>query len=248
MGNFHQHVSWASYTLITIQILIIYFILNFEETLASIIGNNKLNFWSIMTLPALFIIGAISPDVDLPKEAKRTSFLATIVFPIIISIAIGMVVYKGVILLIKQFPFLDVSGLTIYIVSILSASIGLVITISAILIGDRKAKHWGRVHSIGFGFIISFIIFVITLVFWGISGWVWAFLSGLTFFGGYMDHILCDQAYHELRDKQWKDKRYALKLWSNNWKYDPFIIFDEITSAAEPKKKNNYTKKDKASN
>jgi hypothetical protein len=78
---------------------------------------------------------------------------------------------------------------------------------------SKRAVHWGRVHSIGFGIILSTSLLGVLLVlnFPIDSGIILATSFGLGFFS----HLVIDQAYHDIRKK--RGKKRALKLWSNDW-------------------------------
>ena len=105
-----------------------------------------------------------------------------------------------------------------------TAFTGIIIPIVGFFI-VKRSTHWGRVHSIGFGMIFTaFLTFFITFM---------ALLSGNepniaqisllsgSFFSGFMCHLIADQLYHEYLFRA--DHRVALKLWSNNWRFDPLI-------------------------
>ena len=103
----------------------------------------------------------------------------------------------------------------------------LFMTIAIPLIGylvAKKASHWGRIHSIGFGLILSMFVGIELLLLVPIDV---SFLLAGSLFCGFLFHLICDQIYHEARMK--KDHRVALKLWSNGWSYDPLVwIFKRL--------------------
>ena len=82
----------------------------------------------------------------------------------------------------------------------------------------KRATHWGRVHSIIFGMLLSAVLFIGLLIV-GVTDS--AVCLSAAFFLGFIYHLIIDQVYHELRLKH--DYRFAFKLWSNTFKYDPFI-------------------------
>lgn len=85
---------------------------------------------------------------------------------------------------------------------------------------SKKSSHWGRVHSIIFGLLLSLFLFIVLALLPFSTGS--AFWLALSFFAGYINHLFCDQLYHIGRLK--KGGKYALKLYSNEWRYDPLII------------------------
>ncbi len=84
----------------------------------------------------------------------------------------------------------------------------------------KKATHWGKIHSISFGLCLS-IIFSIILSVFIIDTNIITILS-LSFFGGYVFHLIVDQWYHEIRSK--RDGPVALKIFWNTNK-DPLVWF-----------------------
>jgi len=78
----------------------------------------------------------------------------------------------------------------------------------------KKATHWGRVHSLGFGMVLCIIQYLF-LGFITVDNWDTVTILTFAFWCGYVFHLIIDQAYHTWRKKG--GKRKALKLWSNNW-------------------------------
>ena len=101
---------------------------------------------------------------------------------------------------------------------------GIVIPIIGFFI-VKRSTHWGKVHSIGFGMLftsfLSFFIVFVSLLSGNEPNIIQISLLSGAFFSGFMCHLIGDQLYHEYHGKQ--DYRVALKLWSNNWWFDPLI-------------------------
>jgi len=81
----------------------------------------------------------------------------------------------------------------------------------------ERATHWGRIHSIGFGLILSTFVAIELSLFIAIDN---SLLLAGSLFVGFLFHLIVDQIYHEMRLKS--DPRVALKIWSNS-KYDPLV-------------------------
>lgn len=120
------------------------------------------------------------------------------------------------------------------LVAVGTTVLGIFIVYSAIFIIDKTSYHWGKVHSLGMALLASLAVWFISIVFWG---FFWGFIIGLAYFAGYVNHLMCDQVYHELRAKNWSSPRYALKLWSNKWSWDPFIILANFFGQPTRRKK-----------
>jgi len=73
----------------------------------------------------------------------------------------------------------------------------------------QHTTHWGHWHSIIAGMTLSTLVGL--LVKWVFGDDLLAIVIALMFCAGYINHLVCDQFYHELKGKHWKRK--ALKLW-----------------------------------
>lgn len=161
---------------------------------------------AILGIPFLFVIGAIFPDIDLPKDNRITRLI-----------------YNWFIPLFVFFSFLY--GITKVIDNTtIATSIAGLVTIFIYylfwLINNRSA-HWGKVHSIFAGILFSTGGFMLFAMWSGLGGLIWAFLSAFAFFLGYLNHLTCDEWHSFKKGTKWN--RRALKLWKNDWKYDPII-------------------------
>lgn len=237
MGNFHQHVSWAMTTVVVIEVVLLYIFLVYNDAVKSILSATNASvgfgaFLALLTIPVVFIIGAISPDMDLPKESRETDFIGQYIFPILTGIAIGFAVYKGIKILLTDFGVTLPSQYAPVGIAITAGIFGIILVFIIVFLTDKYAMHWGHLHSIGAATLVSLVVMASAMVFWGIP---WGFLIGLSYFGGYLNHITCDQVYHDIRDKKWAGgpQRYAFKLWSNHWWWDPLIILDNLTGAGK---------------
>ncbi len=237
MGNFQQHKSWALYTLVIIQSIIIYLViqksfpvsfLSFDSTSGQIAL-----FAVLLSIPFIFVIGAVSPDIDLPKDSWETRLFFQFFLPILFGFGIGIGVYRIITHGFSSTGFVS-SELTNMssLPFIVAVSFGVVVAFLSFIfvyLLDKKSVHWGFCHSIGFSFILSGIVFIALLGIWGSQYYLLVLLQSLAYLTGYWNHLICDQVYHEIRDKHWDNPRYALKIWSNSWTFDPFIIVDELT-------------------
>lgn len=251
MGSFQQHVNWGLLQLSFILSFIIVIIINFRvefSTFIDIVGDEGSTTIAILLIPIIFLVGVISPDVDLPRESRDTSFVAKRLAPVIAGITIGFAMSKIVDFFLTEtevnFSFITIQNPLSGIIDtatrtslgfgwqiaigVISGIIGLVIVFTAIFLTDRYAVHWGAIHSVGAAFILSIPMYIGTFV-WTQDAFS-SLVVALAFFAGFMNHLVNDQIYHELRDKHWRSPRYALKLWSNTWGWDPFIILAELYS------------------
>jgi hypothetical protein len=227
MGSFQQHVNWAVINLIFILVSIIWIVLQFPTDVSNILIEANIqggwsSFIAVLCIPILFIIGAIAPDIDLPKESRNTRILGKYIFPVFVSLSIGVVIYRIIEKITYQF---DVNLSRQFIIILISGTlIGFILVYSLVFICNKRATHWGRIHSIGFALILSSII-AISIYIWWLS-FIWAIILGTSFGIGYINHLICDQVYHSMKNKHWE--RYAFKLWSNSWKWDPLIIISRL--------------------
>lgn len=256
MGNFHQHVSWSTYTLLIIQSIIIYVLIQKSFTIDFLTFDSAKGqlalFAVLLSIPFIFVIGAVSPDIDLFKDSWETRLFYQFFLPILFGFGIGIGVYRVITHGLSSVGFVSAELTNINSVPFITAlCFGVAIAcISFIFVYllDKKSVHWGFCHSIGFSFILSSIVFVALLGIWGSQYYLLVILQTLAYLTGYWNHLVCDQVYHELRDKHWDNPRYALKIWSNSWTFDPFIVLDELTGGRAKdshnnKKKSHYTKK-----
>ena len=153
-----------------------------------------LNFSMAIAIPIVVVIGTVFPDIDLPKESAITKIIVKILLPVFVCLMPPALEY-GVVL-----------G-----------------TVVAFVIWRYEPRwiHWGHMHSLGAALLLS-------LGFGGLIALRFrlpiAVILAACFFWGFFLHIFFDQLYHEWNRKDWKDRRYALKLWSNHWRWDPFIL------------------------
>ena len=256
MGNFQQHKSWALYTIVIIQSIVIYLIIQQSfpvDFLSFDSAKGQLALFAVLlSIPFIFVIGAVSPDIDLPKDSLPTKIFFRFFLPILFGFGIGLGFYKLVSSSVFLHGFTSVGFVSDELKNIGSVPFVLAVTFGSVIallsfIGvwaiDKKSVHWGFCHSIIFSFILSSVVFVALLGIWGTQFFLLVVLQTLSYLTGYWNHLFCDQVYHEIRDKHWPEPRYALKLWSNKWKFDPFIIIDELTSEKDPK----HTHKNKKS-
>ena len=249
MGNFQQHKSWALYTIVLIQSVIIYLII--QKTIPveflsfdSAKGQIAL-FFVLLSVPIIFTIGAVSPDIDLFKDSLQTKLFFRYFLPLLFGFGIGIGFYKVITSGAFVHGFSSAGLLTDEMKNmtslpfIVAFSFGIIVALLS-FVGvwyiDQKSKHWGFCHSIFFSIILSSVVFVALMGIWGAQFYQLVILQTIAYLLGYWNHLTCDQVYHEIRDKHWNDKRYALKLWSNNWRFDPFIILDDLTSEDAPHK------------
>lgn len=222
MGNLHQHIHWALWSLTFIQSSIIIILLYFPNIILDLSGTDKSSMpLLVLLVPIIFILGTISPDIDLKKESSLTKFLFYFILPLFLGLGSSKIIFLLFSIVIsKKFDTLFFLIFTL---------IGILFWSGIIALIDAKATHWGRIHSIIAGLILSIIIWSMT------SAWIgenmWSVIVSLIFFVGYIIHLICDQVYHNIRKKRWNgdDKRYALKFWNNNTRFDPIIgIVDKI--------------------
>ena len=250
MGNFQQHKSWALYTIVIIQAIVIYLLIQQTFpidflTFDSAKGQLAL-FAVLLSIPFIFVIGAVSPDIDLPKDSLPTKIFFRFFLPVLFGFGIGIGFFK----IISSGAFIKGATSSGFITDemknmgsfpfVLAVSFGVAVAFIAFIgvwLLDQKSVHWGFCHSIIFSFILSSVVFIALLGIWGTQYYLLVVLQTVSYLTGYWNHLFCDQVYHEIRDKHWPEPRYALKLWSNKWKYDPFIIIDELTSEKDPKRK-----------
>lgn len=243
MGNFNQHVQWALWSIVFIQAGVITILVILSEeinrwmTSGFFTGEYSL-LLTVLTVPIIFVFGAIAPDIDLPKDSKITKLFFNYIIPITIGAGVGFGFFRGVSYLMEEFGLFEsaTTDLLIYI-AIASALVFAFFGWLGVQLIDRKSHHWGFTHSIVFALFLSFILFLSMWGIWGTSRILWAGIQGLAFFAGYLNHMACDQVYHELRDKHWRSPRYAFKIWSNRWGFDPFILMAEIYSPELKKKR-----------
>lgn len=247
MGNFQQHKSWALYTIVIIQSVVIYLVIQKSFPISFLTFDSARGqialFAVLLSIPFIFIIGAVSPDIDLPKDSVPTKIFFRFFLPILFGFGIGIGFFK----IITSDAFVHGAAATGFItdemknitslpfvLAIAFGSIVAIISFFAVWAIDQKSVHWGFCHSIFFSFILSGVVFIALLGIWGTEYSLLVILQTLSYLTGYWNHLFCDQVYHEIRDKHWPEPRYALKLWSNKWKYDPFIIIDKLTSEKNP--------------
>ena len=235
MGNFHQHVSWSMTTVVFIQVILLYLFLVYAGPIHDILSavsasTGAAAFLALLTIPIVFIIGAVSPDMELPKESRETDIIGQYFFPILTGIAIGFAVYKGIKIVLSTLSVTLPVQYAPVIIAIIAGIFGIILVFVIVFLTDKYAMHWGHLHSVGAAILVSLLVMGSAMVFWGIP---WGFLIGLSYFGGYLNHITCDQFYHDLRDKKWAGgpQRYALNLCLNRLLLDPLIIFDNLTGA-----------------
>lgn len=242
MGNFHQHVSWSTYTLLIIQSVIIYLLIQQIFPISFLkfdTAKSQLALLAVLlSIPFIFVIGAVSPDIDLPKDSMPTKLFYRYFLPLLFGLGVGIGVYRIVTSGVASAGFVTAGMNNIASLPfILAVSFGVIVAFIA-FIGvwaiDKKSVHWGFCHSIFFSFILSGLVFVALLGIWGTQYILLVALQSVAYLTGYWNHLFCDQVYHEIRDKQWDNPRFALKLWSNNWNFDPFIILDKLTSEKPP--------------
>lgn len=243
MGNFSQHKQWSLYTIVLIQSVIIYLII--QQTFPinflsfdSAKGQLAL-FFVLLSIPIIFTIGAVSPDIDLPKDSFQTKMFFRFFLPLLFGFGIGIGFYKIIVSDVFIHGFSSVGLITDemknmtslpFIVAISFGILVALLSFVAVWYIDQKSKHWGFCHSIIFSIILSSVVFIALMGIWGAQYYQLVILQTLAYLLGYWNHLTCDQVYHEIRDKHWNDKRYALKLWSNDWRFDPFIVLAELTS------------------
>jgi hypothetical protein len=208
MGSFKDHVTWALWSLDFILLFIIIIIVEYPNLLVEWQNENSVSLIAILGIPFLFVVGAIFPDIDLPKDNKVTR----LVFRYFIPIFTMMSVIYG---LNKLYP--DLMFRYFFIVALLV----IFIATTLMYLIDSRSVHWGRIHSIFAGILFSTGGFLLFAMWSGMNGLIWAFISALAFFLGYLSHLMCDE-WHSLK-KGTKWNRRALKLWSNDWRFDPII-------------------------
>lgn len=183
--NFKQHVSFALWIIAIID---------------SILIASYFDQISVVLAPFIFVLGAITPDIDLPKESKETRYLFLYGFPLFVF----------------SFLLLDL-GFWAILAAILTFLVAKYI--------DKTTMHWGYVHSVGFMAILSIFVAYIVSVPYGIES---GQIVGIVYAGGFFSHLLGDEIYHQYKGKKdWN--RFSLKIWNNKIWIDPLIILSKIT-------------------
>ncbi|MHA1451037.1 MAG: hypothetical protein ACTSP4_16670 [Candidatus Hodarchaeales archaeon] len=191
-------------------------------------GNFKQHFdWAqgFLIIGLVFIIFLLtayskSPIVEwLGENAK-------IFAPFFLGTGIGAVAYVTVGKVFNDMFSYDIGPVRMAIVAIISAVIGYGITYAIVWSPWWKKlnSHWGMWHSITAGLLVSGILGIFFFYTWRA---LWGFILGIAFFLGYLTHLVCDQFYHDIRDKEWAEgnPRYAFKTLRNSWSWDPLILF-----------------------
>ena len=237
MGNFQQHKEWALYTIVIIQAIMIYLVIQQTipiDFLSFDTAKGQIALFAVLlSIPFIFTIGAVSPDIDLPKDSWETRLFFQFFLPILFGFGIGIGVYRIITHGLSSVGFVSAELSNIASAPfIIAVGFGVVVAFLSFIfvyLLDKKSVHWGFCHSIGFSFVLSGIVFIALLGIWGSQYYLLVILQTLAYLTGYWNHLICDQVYHELRDKHWDNPRYALKIWSNSWNFDPFIVLDELT-------------------
>ncbi|MHA2297966.1 MAG: metal-dependent hydrolase [Candidatus Hodarchaeales archaeon] len=234
MGSFKQHVDWAQVVL-QLGLGAIIFLLTAYPLDATPIGewldanvSGVSLFGGILTAVFVFLIGSVGPDIDLPTSriGKRLKIFG----PPLIGLGIGAGMYVAVEKILDSFNLLESIKydpfLVVIVISVISGLFGFLIAFIIIWSPwwKKMFEHWGMTHSLIGAIVLSTIV---GLFFWATWRALWGAVLGISFFLGYMTHMICDQVYHDLRDKEWAGKnRYAVKLLRNGWWWDPIIWFN----------------------
>jgi hypothetical protein len=231
MGSFSQHVGWATATLFLVLSFALWSVIEVNKyTIANptswvsvlweqLFARIDNSFLGIMSGPFTFIVGAVLPDIDL--RHSRAKGLARWGIPIFVGTMSSLVILPVAYSALNALePSLQLGNWR-YLMLMMIPVLVMLLTFVLVLLVGRLSMHWGKVHSIGAALIFSLVLLVLVLP----VDLLWSLILALCLFSGYVEHLLVDQIYHELRLKEWAvDDRFALKLWSNSWRFDPLII------------------------
>ncbi|MFW9992276.1 MAG: metal-dependent hydrolase [Candidatus Odinarchaeota archaeon] len=235
MGSWKQHYDWAQGVLTLVLIILVYLLTAFPgNVVVDWLGGQEryrlYAFPGILTAVFLFFIGSVAPDMDLPNS--RIGKQMKMYGPLLIGMGIGASMYVATDKILAYYGLLESFNfdplLLMIAVAIVSGFFGIIIAFIVIWSPwfRKMFTHWGMTHSLVAAVIFSTLI---GLFFWATWQALWGVVLGIFFFMGYLTHMVCDQVYHDLRDKEWPgENRYAVKILRNGWWFDPLILFNRF--------------------